>query len=121
MKIEEFTPLSDQLLLQVADSLDLFASQFIKDTVKRNVSQMHLHILIWLVFTKSFVIWLQNDEIRKLDEKIMEKECILNASTKKIAQVDEKILQIQLQLEKLQNERQGNESNSEAMRQKKLE
>lgn len=51
----------------------------------------------------------------------MEKECILNASTKKIAQVDEKILQIQLQLEKLQNERQGNESNSEAMRQKKLE
>ncbi|XP_050341543.1 kinesin-like protein Klp98A [Bactrocera neohumeralis] len=98
MKIEEFTPLSDQLLLQVADSLDLFASQFIKDTVKRN-----------------------NDEIRKLDEKIMEKECILNESTKKIAQVDEKILQIQLQLDKLQNERHENESNSESMRQKKLE
>lgn len=45
MKIEEFTPLSDQLLLQVADSLDLFASQFIKDTVKRNVSPAQLHIL----------------------------------------------------------------------------
>ncbi|XP_017465635.1 PREDICTED: kinesin-like protein Klp98A isoform X2 [Rhagoletis zephyria] len=97
IKIEEFTPLSDQLLLQVADSLDLFASQFIKDTVKRN-----------------------NDEIRKLDEKIMEKECILNASTKRIAQVDEQILQIQQQLEKLQEERQESEASSEFLRQKKL-
>ncbi|CAD6993904.1 unnamed protein product [Ceratitis capitata] len=76
-------PLSDQLLLQVADSLDSFASQFIKDTIKKN-----------------------NDEIRKLDEKIMEKECILNESTKKIAEVDEQILQIQEQLSKLQDEQQ---------------
>lgn len=80
----------------------------------------YLHILVCLVFTNTYFC-LQNDEIRKLDEKIMEKECILNASTKKIAQVDEKILQIQQQLEKLQNERKENESNSEAMWQKKLE
>ncbi|XP_054726515.1 kinesin-like protein Klp98A [Anastrepha obliqua] len=98
IKIEEFTPLSDQLLLQVADSLDLFASQFIKDTIKRN-----------------------NDEIRKLDEKITEKENILNVSTKRIAQVDEKILQIQQQLEKLQQERKQNEANPGSLRQKKLE
>jgi len=38
MKIEEGTPLNDDLLLQVSDSLDLFAAQFIKDTVRRNVS-----------------------------------------------------------------------------------
>ncbi|XP_067617469.1 kinesin-like protein Klp98A isoform X2 [Eurosta solidaginis] len=96
IKIEEFTPLSDQLLLQVADSLDLFASQFIKDTVKRN-----------------------NDEIRKLDENITEKECILNESTKKIAQVDEKILQIQHHLEKLREESEA--SSSKTLRQKKAE
>lgn len=38
LKIEEGTPLNDDLLLHVSDSLDLFAAQFIKDTVRRNVS-----------------------------------------------------------------------------------
>lgn len=38
LKIEEGTPLNDELLLHVSDSLDLFAAQFIKDTVRRNVS-----------------------------------------------------------------------------------
>lgn len=40
LKIEEGTPLNDDLLLHVSDSLDLFAAQFIKDTVRRNVSRM---------------------------------------------------------------------------------
>lgn len=37
IKIEESTPLNNELLLHVSDSLDLFAAQFIKDTVRRNV------------------------------------------------------------------------------------
>lgn len=37
IKVDPTIPLTDDLLLQAADSLDLFASQFIKDTVKRNV------------------------------------------------------------------------------------
>ena len=46
VKIDENTPLNDELLLQAADSLDLFASQFIKDTVRRNVSFWLFHIIV---------------------------------------------------------------------------
>ncbi|XP_017143153.1 kinesin-like protein Klp98A isoform X1 [Drosophila miranda] len=96
MKIEEGTPLNDELLLQVSDSLDLFAAQFIKDTVRRN-----------------------NEEIRKLDEEIAEKERILNASTSKIAKVDETMLEIQAQLERLRLERAESEAEAQAMRARK--
>ncbi|XP_034127809.1 kinesin-like protein Klp98A isoform X4 [Drosophila guanche] len=96
MKIEEGTPLNDELLLQVSDSLDLFAAQFIKDTVRRN-----------------------NEEIRKLDEEIAEKERILNASTSKIAKVDETMLEIQAQLEQLRVERAESEAEAQAMRARK--
>ncbi|XP_034663919.1 kinesin-like protein Klp98A isoform X3 [Drosophila subobscura] len=96
MKIEEGTPLNDELLLQVSDSLDLFAAQFIKDTVRRN-----------------------NEEIRKLDEEIAEKERILNASTSKIAKVDESMLEIQAQLERLRVERAESEAEAQAMRERK--
>nr|XP_017035125.1 kinesin-like protein Klp98A isoform X2 [Drosophila kikkawai] len=96
LKIEEGTPLNDELLLQVSDSLDLFAAQFIKDTVRRN-----------------------NEEIRKLDEQIAEKERILNASTSKIAKVDETMLEIQAQLERLRLERAESEAEAQAMRAKK--
>ncbi|XP_017092096.2 kinesin-like protein Klp98A isoform X2 [Drosophila bipectinata] len=96
IKIEEGTPLNDELLLQVSDSLDLFAAQFIKETVRRN-----------------------NEEIRKLDEQIAEKERILNASTTKIAKVDETMLEIQAQLERLRLERLESEAESQAMRAKK--
>ncbi|KPU80524.1 uncharacterized protein Dana_GF18707, isoform B [Drosophila ananassae] len=96
MKIEEGTPLNDELLLQVSDSLDLFAAQFIKETVRRN-----------------------NEEIRKLDEQIAEKERILNASTSKIAKVDETMLEIQAQLERLRLERAEGEAEAQAMRAKK--
>ncbi|EDW80864.1 uncharacterized protein Dwil_GK11333 [Drosophila willistoni] len=96
LKIEEGTPLNDELLLQVSDSLELFAAQFIKDTVRRN-----------------------NEEIRKLDEQIAEKERILNASTSKIAKVDETMLQIQVELERLRQERAESEAESQAMRARK--
>ncbi|XP_030563711.1 kinesin-like protein Klp98A isoform X1 [Drosophila novamexicana] len=96
VKIEEGTPLNDELLLHVSDSLDLFAAQFIRDTVRRN-----------------------NEEIRRLDEQIAEKERILNASTTKIAKVDETMLEIQAQLERLRQERAESEKESQAMRVKK--
>ncbi|XP_037956915.1 kinesin-like protein Klp98A isoform X2 [Teleopsis dalmanni] len=87
IKIDETTPLNDELLLQASDSLDLFASQYIKETVRR-----------------------YNEEIHKLDDEIVEKERILNVSTNKIAQVDEKMLQIQAQLEQLRLERDEREA-----------
>ncbi|XP_017874418.1 PREDICTED: kinesin-like protein Klp98A isoform X3 [Drosophila arizonae] len=96
VKIENGTPLNDELLLHVSDSLDLFAAQFIKDTVRRN-----------------------NEEIRRLDEQIAEKERILNASTSKIAKVDETMLEIQTQLERLRQERAESEKETQAMRAKK--
>ncbi|XP_030243670.1 kinesin-like protein Klp98A isoform X2 [Drosophila navojoa] len=96
VKIENGTPLNDELLLHVSDSLDLFAAQFIKDTVRRN-----------------------NEEIRRLDEQIAEKERILNASTSKIAKVDETMLEIQTQLERLKQERAESEKETQAMRAKK--
>ncbi|KAH8417585.1 hypothetical protein KR222_002302, partial [Zaprionus bogoriensis] len=95
LKIEEGTPLNDDLLLHVSDSLDLFAAQFIKDTVRRN-----------------------NEEIRRLDEQIAEKERILNASTSKIAKVDETMVEIQAQLELLRQERET-EREAQAVKAKK--
>ncbi|XP_017849029.1 kinesin-like protein Klp98A isoform X1 [Drosophila busckii] len=94
IKIEEGTPLNDELLVHVSDSLDEFAATFIKDTVRRN-----------------------NEEIRRLDEQIAEKELILNASTSKIAKVDETMLEIQAQLDRLRQERTDTEL--EALRAKK--
>ncbi|KAM8703883.1 hypothetical protein ACLKA7_008503 [Drosophila subpalustris] len=96
MKIEEGTPLNDDLLLQVSESLDIYAKQIIKETVRRN-----------------------NEEIRRLDEQIAEKERILNDSTNKIAKVDETMLEIQAQLEHLCRERAESEKESQAIRAKK--
>lgn len=62
---------------------------------------------------------MQNEEIRRLDEQIAEKERILNASTTKIAKVDETMLEIQAQLERLRQERAESEKESQAMRVKK--
>jgi len=61
----------------------------------------------------------KNEEIRKLDEQIAEKERILNASTTKIAKVDETMLEIQAQLERLRLERAESEAESQAMRTRK--
>ncbi|XP_075164905.1 kinesin-like protein 98A isoform X2 [Haematobia irritans] len=90
IKVDPSTPLSDELLLQAAESLDLFASQFIKDTVRRN-----------------------NDDIRRLDEQVANKESILSSSTAKIAQVDENLLQIEEELQKLLLERKHKEMDNE--------
>jgi len=68
-----------------------------------------------LIFFKTF----KNEEIRKLDEQIAEKERILNASTTKIAKVDETMLEIQAQLERLRLERAESEAESQAMRTRK--
>jgi len=54
-----------------------------------------------------------------LDEQIAEKERILNASTTKIAKVDETMLEIQAQLERLRVERAESEAESQAMRTRK--
>jgi len=54
-----------------------------------------------------------------LDEQIAEKERILNASTTKIAKVDETMLEIQAQLERLRLERAESEAESQAMRTRK--
>ncbi|XP_030370145.1 kinesin-like protein Klp98A isoform X2 [Scaptodrosophila lebanonensis] len=96
MKIEVGTPLNDELLLHVSNSLDSYATQYIKATVRRS-----------------------NEEIRKLDEEIAEKELILNASTTKIAQVDEQMLEIQAQLEQLRQERADSEVENQVLRSKK--
>ncbi|XP_073813304.1 kinesin-like protein 98A isoform X1 [Musca autumnalis] len=96
IKVDTTTPLTDDLLLQAADSLDLFASQFIKDTVKRN-----------------------NEDIRRLDEQVAEKESMLNSSTAKIAQVDENLLQIEEELQSLLSERKEKEMENETLNMKK--
>jgi len=62
---------------------------------------------------------LQNEEIRRLDEQIAEKERILNASTSKIAKVDETMLEIHAELERLRQERAESEKESQAIRAKK--
>ncbi|XP_013103860.2 kinesin-like protein Klp98A [Stomoxys calcitrans] len=90
IKVDPTVPLTDDLLLQAADSLDLFASQFIKDTVRRN-----------------------NEDIRRLDEQVADKESILNSSTAKIAQVDENLLQIEEELQQLSLERKQMEVDNE--------
>lgn len=42
IKIAESQPLTHELLLQAASSLDIFASQIIKDTVKKNASKFNI-------------------------------------------------------------------------------
>ncbi|XP_065367327.1 kinesin-like protein Klp98A [Calliphora vicina] len=96
IKVDPSVPLTDDLLLLAAESLDLFASQFIKDTVKRN-----------------------NEDIHRLDEQVAEKERILKASTTKIAQVDETLLQIEEQLEKLRLQRLQKEADNDDLQMKK--
>ncbi|KAM7345513.1 kinesin-like protein 98A isoform 2-T2 [Cochliomyia hominivorax] len=96
IKVDPTVPLTDDLLLLAADSLDLFASQFIKDTVKRN-----------------------NEDIHRLDEQVAEKERILKASTTKIAQVDENLLQIEEQLEQLRLQRIQKEAENDDLQMKK--
>uniref|UniRef100_T1P9L0 Kinesin motor protein n=1 Tax=Musca domestica TaxID=7370 RepID=T1P9L0_MUSDO len=96
IKVDTSTPLTDDLLLQAADSLDLFASQFIKDTVKRN-----------------------NEDIHRLDEQIAEKESMLNTSTAKIAHVDESLLQIEEELLTLFSERKEKELELDTLNKKK--
>ncbi|XP_037910484.1 kinesin-like protein Klp98A isoform X2 [Hermetia illucens] len=80
IKITESTPLSDDILLQVSDSLDSRSGQVIRDTVKRN-----------------------REEIKKLEEKILEKGVVLNVSTERIAQLDENLSTLNKQLDELAN------------------
>lgn len=71
------------------------------------------------IVTRINKIVLQNEEIRRLDEQIADKERILNASTNKIAEVDETLLEIQAQLERLCQERAESEKECQANRAKK--
>lgn len=52
---------------------------------------------------------MQNEDIRRLDEQVAEKESMLNSSTTKIAQVDETLLQIEEELQNLSTERKQKE------------
>lgn len=75
IKISGPSELSDDILLQVADSLDAYAALPLKENVKKN-----------------------KDEIRKLEEQTLEKERLLNGSTEKIARLDEEILDLDNQI-----------------------
>lgn len=70
--------MSEEILLQVADSLDAYAALPLKENVKRN-----------------------KDDIKKLEEQVLEKELLLNKSTEKIAKLDESILYLDNQLDSL--------------------
>uniref|UniRef100_A0A1A9WYT0 Kinesin motor domain-containing protein n=1 Tax=Glossina brevipalpis TaxID=37001 RepID=A0A1A9WYT0_9MUSC len=78
VKIDDPTNRIDDILVQAAESLDSYASQFIKDTVKK-----------------------MNEEIHCLEKYVVEKEHLLNASTKKIVQLDDSLLQIKAELNNL--------------------
>ncbi|KAL5283822.1 KIF16B family protein [Megaselia abdita] len=78
IKISDPSELSEEILLQVADSLDAYAALPLKENIKRN-----------------------KDEIRKLEEQALEKERLLNGSTEKIAKLDEEILDLDNQLANL--------------------
>lgn len=54
-----------------------------------------------------------------MDEEVVEKERILKASTTKIAQVDENLLQIEEQLEKLRLQRMQKEADDDDMQLRK--
>uniref|UniRef100_A0A0K8TKQ0 Putative kinesin-like protein n=1 Tax=Tabanus bromius TaxID=304241 RepID=A0A0K8TKQ0_TABBR len=71
IQISEGTPLSDEILLQVSDSLDPVSMQIIKDTVRRN-----------------------RDDIRKLEEQISSKQKLLDISNEKIIKLDEDMVQL---------------------------
>lgn len=62
---------------------------------------------------------LKNEDIHRLDEQVAEKERILKASTTKIAQVDENLLQIEEQLEKLRLQRIQKEAENDELQMKK--
>ncbi|XP_055849547.1 kinesin-like protein Klp98A isoform X1 [Episyrphus balteatus] len=79
IKITECTQLSDDLLLQAVESLD--SAQFVKDTVKKN-----------------------NEDVKKLEEQITDKEKVLNAGTNKIAKIDEEIMQLDQELQELNSQ-----------------
>ncbi|KAI9582498.1 hypothetical protein GQX74_009885 [Glossina fuscipes] len=87
VKIDDSTNRIDDILLQAAESLDSYASQFIKDTVKK-----------------------MNEEIHCLEKYVSEKEHLLNASTKKIVQLDDSLLQIKEELKNLHVIYEQNES-----------
>lgn len=113
IKVDPSIPLTDDLLLLAADSLDLFASQFIKDTVRRNVSTDDRYNLPPSCSLHLRHIPTQNEDIRRLDEQVGEKERVLKSSTAKIAQVDEHLLQIEAELDQLCMERKQKEMDND--------
>lgn len=58
---------------------------------------------------------MQNEDIRRLDEQVAEKESMLNSSTTKIAQVDETLLQIEEELQNLSTERKQKEIDNDLL------
>lgn len=58
---------------------------------------------------------MQNEDIRRLDEQVAEKELMLNSSTTKIAQVDETLLQIEEELQNLSTERKQKEIDNDLL------
>lgn len=67
--------MSDDILMQVADTLDAYAALPLKENVKKN-----------------------KDEIRKLEEQTFEKERVLNGSTEKIVKLDEELADLDNQI-----------------------
>lgn len=70
--------MTDEILLQVADSLDVHAALPLKENVKKN-----------------------KDDIRNLEEQSSKKERLLDESTAKIATLDEEISNLDNQIAKL--------------------
>lgn len=80
--------------------MDSRSGQVIRDTVKRNVSH---HILFFTIAFSERLYVFQREEIKKLEEKILEKGVVLNVSTERIAQLDENLSTLNKQLDELAN------------------
>lgn len=114
VKIDDSTSRIDDILLQAAESLDSYASQFIKDTVKKMVCIcIYIYRIYFylanIIYFVSFSL-LKNEEIHCLEKYVAEKEHLLNASTKKIVQLDDSLLQIKEELKNLRIIYEQNES-----------
>ena len=61
-------------------------------------------MLICINFRLFVFFFLQNEDVKKLEEQITDKEKVLNAGTNKIAKIDEEIMQLDQELQELNSQ-----------------
>lgn len=88
------TPVQDdysEILLEVAQSLDSYSGQYLKENIKKNVSEIKgISGRFFSIFSSA-----QRDEIEKYETELIAKDNLLEQCHRKIEEMDEKLKQLE--------------------------